>query len=294
MASPRRARFRRKLAFFKRRTHASSRELCAHDYDAKRRKIIRHTARKKQAAMSKLERVVTVWLVVVLLAIIVWLIMPFLMPWLNREAAPAWVQAIGSVLAILAGIWITERQHTKSLAAHEASQRQLEMHHCNRALLAVYGYYESMRQTVDRLDESHSLEVRHFRLPVRRGSWVVPMDQDSLAFLVARGGQDVLNLFSQVHVRALEWHMLIDSFFEFTEKKVDSILETRSAELGRQLRAGELAALVGILIENELKLRASDLDRVTLANARFVDDAIEKLRQRIRELYPHIALPSDI
>ena len=46
--------------------------------------------------------------------------------WLSDPSTPAWVQAVGSVLAILVAVWIPARQRSKTLRDAQAEKARLE------------------------------------------------------------------------------------------------------------------------------------------------------------------------
>lgn len=52
--------------------------------------------------------------------------------WLSDPSTPAWVQAVGSVLAILVAVWIPARQRSKTLQDAQVERARLEREHRKR------------------------------------------------------------------------------------------------------------------------------------------------------------------
>jgi hypothetical protein len=120
---------------------------------------------------------------------------PNLLPLLDNGNLAAWVQAIGSVLAIFAAVWITQHQHHLDLEREERASTAREVELCNRALLILgwqFEYLLALREQY--LDPFRGSKARHLEM-----TWSLErdigrrfeLDSASLAFLVAHGALQV-------------------------------------------------------------------------------------------------------
>ncbi len=214
-------------------------------------------------------------------------------PCLPPEAWAAWVQAVGSIAAILATVWVMHRQHALQLKAQETARRQHEMLQCNRALLAVQGYHRAVTAAAEYF-ASVPPEVpgRNYLLQPCNGNWILDVDLDSLAFLVAKNAQLLLNRFSQMLVMATQWSELAAALSNFRTSRLEDVLVERQKENGMiPMQPQDLATHAGPQLDNVLRLRTEDLEMVTMQSSRAMGEALGFLRNEVLKLYPETVLP---
>jgi hypothetical protein len=105
-------------------------------------------------------------------------------PCLSDANTPAWVQAIGSVLAILVAVWLPAHQRSRSLGDIEADHARQEKEHLKRltaglraeinaALLAADRHQSAINPGLQRLEEARASGATIKNDPIQPGSMAV-------------------------------------------------------------------------------------------------------------------------
>lgn len=164
--------------------------------------------------------------------------------WRTDQGLAAWVQAIGSVLAILVAIWVSQRQHRNDLERERLSALEREVALCNRTMLVLsrqYAYLVNVSAQAFRPFE-HS-PARHIEVrPDLRHDAADRLDIDasSLAFISMRGApqlpvelarvEDYFRLFvavfntrSQVHSERLQPKLDAAGLTDLTAKSLHEV-----------------------------------------------------------------------
>lgn len=213
--------------------------------------------------------------------------------WVFGQTGAAWVQAIGSVGAILAAVSVVKRQHELQVQLSNNVERGRQILMCTRALLACYGYLSALRMYSYALSRLPEGPARPFLVSSLGTSVVLlPMDLDSLAFLVNVSAPEVLSNFAQLNASERQWHVLKEDLAEFMSKEIDPRLSATQLRLGRELKPEELAVQIGPGPHTVLLRRADDIERLTTSELARLPSAIDRAATRIAMLYPEAHLPT--
>lgn len=107
-----------------------------------------------------------------------------ILSWLSNANTPAWVQAIGSVLAILVAVWIPAHQRSTSLHDAETDRARQEKERLKRlttalraeinaALLAADRHQSAINPGLQRIDEARARGATINNDPIQPGSMAV-------------------------------------------------------------------------------------------------------------------------
>jgi hypothetical protein len=180
----------------------------------------------------------------------------------------SWTQAIGSIVAILAAVAVGVAQHRSAMRIAlkvESDRRELM---CVRALLAAEGFLSGLRSYGENLQQVPPGSQRA-AMCVKLGASkiMVPMDLDSLAFLVLERAQDVLNDFSLLNVVDEQWQ----------HYRRDLVAAVRRP---------------GGIDKRELAERVGDIEQLVTDGLVEVPARIVSIRTRIAQMHPEWSLPS--
>jgi hypothetical protein len=106
-----------------------------------------------------------------------------MLAWLSDPDTPAWVQAVGSVLAIFVAMWVPARQRLNSLRDAQAERTQQEREHrrrltvglraeINAALEAADRQQFAIDRALKRLQEARAIGAEIEASPIQPGSMV--------------------------------------------------------------------------------------------------------------------------
>jgi hypothetical protein len=238
------------------------------------------------------EKAAIAWVVLLLSSSALILAWPVISPWLQEASAPAWVQAIGSIGAILVAVYVVREQNKAAFKLKSQTVRDHEIMMCVRALLACEGYLSALRAYKVHVLERATGPARHFKFAFGGTTEVlVPMDLDSLAFLAVREGMDALEVFSQINAGERQWAIYREGLVEFTKEAIDLPLRSLFEKTGKPLQPEEMVAAIGLPANTVLLERTADLERMTEIDSATVPTKILFLHKRIIEIYPGAVLP---
>ena len=234
---------------------------------------------------------------------------------ISAEAWAAWAGATFASLAIGASFWILMRQLRAQELLHKeqldeqrkllrqeldeqnhqraAFERERELMQLNRALLAVDGYLNGFESYAEKIAKVPRSAARHFSFPHNKTRWMVPMDQDSLAFLVHRGAQSLLNEFSHVHGAALQWDQMVNDFSDAIQEVSPALAKLYTERMGQPLDLDSIISVVGHSTNLVIAQRVADLDRYTNELVNGVSESAKGMRVEILRLYPGATLPDE-
>lgn len=234
---------------------------------------------------------------------------------ISAEAWAAWAGAAFASLAIGASFWILtsqlraqEKLHKEQLdeqrrllhqeleeqsRQRETIERERELMQLNRAVLAVDGYLNGFKSYWEDIARVRPTPERHFFMPHNKTKWVVPMDQDSLAFLVHRKAQSLLNEFSQVHGAALQWDQMVNDFSDAIQEVSPTLERLYTERKGQPLDLDSIDAVVGHSKNLVIARRVADLESYTQSLVTGVSESAKTMRLEILRLYPGATLPDD-
>jgi hypothetical protein len=234
---------------------------------------------------------------------------------ISAEAWAAWAGAAFASLAIGASFWILTRQLRAQEGLHKeqldeqrrllrqeleeqsrqraTAERERELMQLNRALLAIDGYLNGFESYAEQIARVRPTAERHFSFPHNKTRWLVPMDQDSLAFLVHRKAQSLLNEFSHVHGAALQWDQMVNDFSDAIQEVSPALGKLFTERKGQPLDMDSIVSVVGHSKNLEIAQRAADLERYTRELVRGVSESAKGMRLEILRLYPGATLPDE-
>jgi hypothetical protein len=225
---------------------------------------------------------------------------------LGKQDWAAWVQAVGSIAAILATIEVMRRQHLAAIelqdrqhAADNASQerrrRDDEILQCHRALLAIEGYFNALKEFRSYLAKLPPDATRDFNVitaPIEFFGPLDSIDTSSMAFLVGRNAQDMLNELSRIRGDMQTWHNLYNSVDRFMRDEINPLLKKAEHLKGEALGETEMLQAVGKVRADALHRRTHDLRNLTMVLGGRVHIGMARIRERVVELYPDAVLPA--
>ena len=212
--------------------------------------------------------------------------------WIFGQTGAAWVQAIGSIGAILSAIAVVKRQHESQLSIAAQVERDRQILMSTRGLLACDAFMNSISFYATRLKALGSSPIRHYRfLELGTMLLLVPMDLDSLAFLVNKSASDVLIAFSQVNGRDRYLVLLLEGLETFCAKEINPVVMAAEKRLERHLRGDELIDVVGEQLDHILRRRTADIERLSFDSLVSTASEVRLIRSRLSELYPLAIFP---
>ena len=155
---------------------------------------------------------------------------------LDSPSLPAWVQAVGSIAAILASVWLVQHQHL--LDGKKAEEQQMS----TRADL-----------------ESHP--ARHVLLPAAQNQFVdhLTFDQRAFAFLLGTPAQEAFMNMLLAHDTFHTAIRIANDRSEFHRAQFQPRLEKSGLDLEVGATAAAVEAAVGHRISHTLKRMTDDL-----------------------------------
>jgi hypothetical protein len=220
-----------------------------------------------------------------------WPLVPWVKVYENPYAA-GWVQAFGSIGAILVAIAVVRHQHESALAIQQRAERDRQVLMCTRALLAVEGFLNSLRDYKSALAKVPTGPFRPFAIAeLGTINVIVPMDLDSLAFLVGQDAGELLNDFSSLHCNERQWHLLLRDLMKFCDQEITPLVaaEVRSAK--RALRPEEFPAIVGRMAYGALSYKCQMIESLVNAGSEMAPSDVASVRNKVQLLYPEARLP---
>ncbi|NUZ07615.1 hypothetical protein [Piscinibacter koreensis] len=115
--------------------------------------------------------------------------------WLSTDPAPAWIQAVGSVAAIVATAAVVQWQHVREQRRQIAAELAARVEHCNVTLLKLWRQLNWLvNYQAQFLNPQRAHATRHVSLlsspPYDYARWMV--DGPNLAFLMSTGAAGVV------------------------------------------------------------------------------------------------------
>jgi hypothetical protein len=146
------------------------------------------------------------------------------MPILSNANTPAWVQAIGSVLAILVAVWIAAWQRSKSLRDAAADRVRQEREHLDRLTTALRAEINAALETADRhqnvitpglqmLQKARAMEATIKNDPIHPGSMSVTdaIIYRQIASEVGRLPPDLITSVVRFYTQAMDYGRFADA-----------------------------------------------------------------------------------
>jgi hypothetical protein len=207
----------------------------------------------------------------------------------DSPSLAAWVQAVGSIAAILASVWLVQHQHLLEREKAEEQQMSSRADLVNGAMLVLKSQLEvvaSLKRQILADVESHP--ARHVLLPAAQNQFVdhLTFDQKAFAFLLGTPAQEVFMNMLLAHDTFHTAIRIANDRSEFHRTQFQSRLEKSALDLEVGATPAAVETAVGHRVSHTLKRMTDDLYSE-------IDQAITRLSDVGKQAPPELrkALP---
>jgi len=237
------------------------------------------------------EKAALVWVAALLVGVAGLLAWPWILPVLEGANAPAWVQAIGSVGAIIAAVIVMHRQHQQQLELLERQRTDSEVTACRRALLVCVGDLEMLRIVRDGLASGRQRPFWPFNVNLPRFVGRVSIDLQSLDFLIGKDAQVLLNEFSLARLNGDRLYHQVNALIDI-QYALEPLFESAESKKGAPLEVHEIRAALGTRRCAHLEQMIEIVEQACGILGRDLPSQIATLSVRLKELYPSLNVPA--
>jgi hypothetical protein len=209
---------------------------------------------------------------------------------LNANNAPEWAQAIGSVLAIVAGFGFVLYQHHLDRKAKHDEARQSEVHLVHMMVFQLRALAEEINAICERLAMLEHVPLRHFVLPGFTVLTPPLLPLDKLAFLLRSGNPELLGSLYRIWTHYEQWRFQVKQRADTYINEVQPRIKEQHVKTGIDPTPTEKEQIAGPVLSKMLKNATDYVYQSTAALDHLLQFTSPQLELALRKMYPESLL----